>query len=88
MGIKQNPEINGKAVDFLTNKIKGQKVFMRFDNLKYDKQNNLLCYLYLQNKTFVNAHLIKSGYTIVNNEMDYRYKEKFNDLLTNYNSLS
>ncbi|KKQ67049.1 MAG: Modification methylase MjaI [Parcubacteria group bacterium GW2011_GWA2_38_27] len=61
---------------------------MRFDNLKYDKQNNLLCYLYLQNKTFVNAHLIKSGYTIVNNEMDYRYKEKFNDLLTNYNSLS
>src|SRR3989344_3498045 len=88
LGIKQNPEINGKAVDFLTNKIKGQKVFMRFDNLKYDKQNNLLCYLYLQNKTFVNAHLIKSGYTIVNNEMDYRYKEKFNDLLTNYNSLS
>jgi len=88
LGIKQNPKINGKAVDFLTNKTKGQKVFMRFDNLKYDKQNNLLCYLYLQNKTFVNAHLIKSGYTIVNNEMDYRYKEKFNDLLTNYNSLS
>lgn len=84
LGIKQNPKINGNAVDFLTNKIKGQKVFMKFDNLKYDEQDNLLCYLYLQNKTFVNAHLIKGGYVLVDNEMDYKYKEKFNNLLVNY----
>jgi len=83
LGIKRNPKINGKAVEFLTNKIKGQKVFMRFDDLKYDKQNNLFCYLYLQNKTFVNAHLIKEGYALVDNEIDYRYKEKFNNLLIN-----
>ena len=33
-------------------------------------------------------HAIKEGYVLVDNEMDYKYKEKFNDLLTNYNSLS
>lgn len=81
IGIKQNPKINGKAIDFLTNKTKGQKVFMRFDNLKYDNNNNLLCYLYLQNKTFINAHLIKGGYALVDNETDYRYKEKFNNII-------
>ncbi|OGZ78749.1 MAG: DNA methylase N-4 [Candidatus Staskawiczbacteria bacterium RIFOXYB1_FULL_37_44] len=84
LGVKPNPEINEIAIDFLTNKIKGQKVFMRFDDLKYDNQNNLLCYLYLQNKTFINAHLIKGGYALVNNEMDYKYKEKFNNLLITY----
>jgi len=77
LGIKQNPEINGKAVEYLIDKTKGQKVFMKFDALKYDKYNNLLCYLYLQNKTFINAHLIKSGLVLPNTEMEYKYKNKF-----------
>jgi len=42
-----------------------------------------LCYLYLQNKTFINAHLIKEGYVFVNNEMDYKCKEKFINLSQN-----
>lgn len=77
LGIKQNPKINGKAMEYLVNKTRGQKVFMRFDSLKYDESNNLLCYLYLQNKTFINAHLIRSGLVLPNTEMEYKYKNKF-----------
>ena len=47
LGIKQIESINGKATDFLIKKTKGQKVFMKFDNQKYDENNRLFCYLYL-----------------------------------------
>ena len=77
LGVKQNPVLNGKASEYLAGKIKGQKVFLRYDNLKYDKENNLLCYLYLQNKTFINFHLIKEGLALVDTEADFKYKERF-----------
>ena len=77
LGVKENPKINGEAINYLIKKTKGQRVFIKFDSLKYDKYNNLLCYLYLQNKTFINAHLIKDGFALPNTEMDYKYKNKF-----------
>lgn len=77
IGIKEDPIINGKATSFLLDKTKGKRVFLKFDAIKHDKNNNLLCYLYLENKTFINAHLIKSGLVQVDNSTDYKYKEKF-----------
>lgn len=77
IGIKENPIINGKATDFLNDKLKGKKVFLRYDNIKHDAENNLLCYLYLENKTFINAHLIKSGLVHVDSQIDFKYKGKF-----------
>lgn len=77
IGIKEDKVINGKATSYLIEKTKGKRVFMKFDSEKYDSENNLLCYLYLENKTFVNAHLIKSGLAKVNIELDYRHKAKF-----------
>ena len=61
IGIKENQTGNGKGMQFLLDKTKGKKVFIKFDEIKYDSENNLLCYLYLENKTFINAHLIKHG---------------------------
>ena len=81
IGIKEDPIINGKATDFLNDKLKGKKVFLRYDNIKYDSENNLLCYLYLENKTFINAHLIKSGLVQVDSQIDFKYKEKFLNLI-------
>jgi len=81
IGIKQDLSQNGKATEFLLNKTKGQKVFLKFDNIKHDEQNNLFAYLYLQNKTFINAHLIKNGFALVDNGYDYKYKNKFNELI-------
>jgi site-specific DNA-methyltransferase (adenine-specific) len=77
IGIKENPLINGKATDFLNDKLKGKKVFLRYDTVKHDSENNLLCYLYLENKTFINAHLIKSGLVQVDSQIDFKYKDKF-----------
>jgi modification methylase len=81
IGIKQDDSKNGSANDFLIAKTKGKKVFMKYDDIKHDTDNNLLAYLYLENKTFLNAHLIKQGLVLVDNSTDYKYKTKFNSLL-------
>ena len=80
IGVRTRKEMFGKAIEFLQAKLKNQRVFIRFDNLKYDSDNNLLCYLYLQNKTFINAHLIKAGLVDVDDKIDYKYKLKFFNL--------
>jgi len=80
IGVKTKKEMLDKALQFLQVKLKNQKVFIRFDNSKYDSDNNLLCYLYLQNKTFINAHLIKTGLVDVDDKIDYKYKLKFLNL--------
>ncbi len=81
IGIKEDPVINDKATDFLNDKLKGKKVFLRYDNIKHDAENNLMCYLYLENKTFINAHLIKSGWVQLDSQSDFKYKEKFLSLI-------
>lgn len=86
MGIKEDPVINGKAVDFLIEKTKGKRVFIKYDNIKYDRENNLLCYLYLENKTFLNAHLIKNGLVLVDSDIDFKYKDKFQNLYSEANA--
>ncbi len=58
-------------------KTKGQKIFLKYDQQKYDGQNRLFCYVYLKNKTFLNAHLIKEGLAVVDHSLDFRYKERF-----------
>lgn len=83
LGVKEDTSINGKATDYLIEKTKNKKVFIKFDNIKYDTNKNLLCYLYLENKTFVNAHLIKSGFAKVDESIEFKYKEKFNKLSKN-----
>ena len=77
LGVKERPEKNGGAIQFLKEKALGQKVFLKFDTIKHDEENNLLCYLYLSNKTFLNAHLIKNDLVEVDTEFDYKYKSKF-----------
>ncbi|GBE00858.1 modification methylase HindIII [bacterium BMS3Bbin06] len=77
VGIKEKKGSNGKAVMFLKEKLKGQKVFLKFDAIKYDDKGNLLCYLYLKNKTFINAHLIKNKLVQVDSSLNFKYKNKF-----------
>jgi len=80
IGVKEKGSTNEQAIRFLIEKTKGQKVFMKFDNQKYDEGNNLLCYLYLKNKTFINAHIIKEGLVDVDSLTDFKYKNKFLNL--------
>jgi site-specific DNA-methyltransferase (adenine-specific) len=80
IGIKAKKESFEVAITFLRKKLKGQKVYLKYDNIKYDTNNNLLAYLYLKNKTFINAHLLKTGLVEVDDSFDYMYKEKFINL--------
>lgn len=86
LGIKEDPKVNGDATSFLNEKTKGKRVFLKYDNIKYDNENNLLGYLYLENKTFINAHLIKNGLAQVEMDIDYKYKDKFLTLIQQKNN--
>jgi DNA modification methylase len=77
IGIKEKPSVNGSATRFLIEKTKGRKVFLKYDSVKYDSDNTLLCYLYLDNKTFINAHMLKNGLAEVDMAADFKYKSKF-----------
>ena len=82
IGVKSNGKLNNKAIRFLEDMTRGQKVFLKFDELKHDEENKLFCYLYLKNKKFVNAHLIKSGLIDVDVSSNYKMKGKFIALTT------
>jgi len=77
IGIQEKPTVNREAIAFLNKSVLGKRVFLKYDCDKYDSANNLLCYLYLENKTFINAHLVKKGLAFVDKESDFKYKTKF-----------
>ena len=77
IGIKQNPQINGEATEYLYKKLKGKKVFLKYDEVKHDAENHLMAYLYLENKTFINAHLLKDKLVLVDTTIEFKYKNKF-----------
>lgn len=77
IGVKQIAHTKDEATEFLFSKLKGQKVFLKYDTIKYDSENHLFVYMYLKNKTFVNAHLLKKKLVNVDESMDYKYKLKF-----------
>ena len=77
LGIKSIPQHEKKAIEFLQSKFSKRKVFLKYDSVKYDDQNNLLCYVYLDNKTFINNHLVRTGFVDVDIDLDYSCKTKF-----------
>ena len=75
LGIKEKPSVNGNATKFLIEKTKGRKVFLRYDAVKYDDND------VLDNKTFINAHMLKNGLAEVDYSFDFKYKNKFEKLI-------
>ncbi|MCL1874771.1 MAG: site-specific DNA-methyltransferase [Synergistaceae bacterium] len=80
IGIKLDAEKSESAKSFLAEKFKGRRVFMKHDTVKYDDENHLLAYLYLENKAFINAHLLKKKYAHVDDVIPFRMSEKFHEL--------
>lgn len=77
LGIKEKPEYSSQAIAFLQNKFNKRKVFLKYDSEKYDSNNVLMCYVYLDNKTFINNHLIRTGFVDVDTTFDYACQKKF-----------
>jgi len=84
LGVKECSEVNGEATKYLRDKTENQQIYLKFDGQKHDTNNNLLAYVYLKNKTFLNAHLIKKGLAFADLDMDYKNKLKFKSLQVNY----
>jgi site-specific DNA-methyltransferase (adenine-specific) len=81
LGVKPKQETIEKAKQFLEKKIGKGQIFLKFDVEKYDKDNHLLAYVYMKNKTFINAHLIKHGYAKIDLEFQFRNLSKFQYLI-------
>tara|TARA_B100000029_G_scaffold94234_1_gene84377 strand:- start:906 stop:2207 length:1302 start_codon:yes stop_codon:yes gene_type:complete len=77
IGVKPIKGQIANALRFLEEKTSGQKVFMKYDDKKHDNKDNLLCYLYLKNRTFLNAHLIKNGFAKTDNGFSYKHHKRF-----------
>ena len=77
IGIKEKDNFKFQAINYLKEKFNKRKIFLKYDLQKYDKNNNLMCYVYLDNKTFINNHLIRTGYVDVETNFDYSCKKKF-----------
>jgi micrococcal nuclease len=50
---------------YLEKFLAGKKVRLQFDVGKYDRYKRTLAYVYLEDGTFLNAHLVKYGYAAV-----------------------
>lgn len=66
-----------KAISFLKNLISGNKIVLKYDDLKFDDSKNILAYVYLTNKTFLNAKLVMNGLATYDRKLDFHYKNRF-----------
>lgn len=77
LGIKEKTDARKDAVDFLSQNTRAKRVFLKVDESRHDSDGNLLCYLYLQNKTFLNLHLLKRGLVEIDTSIEHRLKNRF-----------
>jgi site-specific DNA-methyltransferase (adenine-specific) len=82
LGIQTIQEKQEDAMAFLEESLTGKKVYLRFDKgfnkpEDFGEGEALPCYLYLKNKTFINAHLIKKGLTTVDESREFKYRKRF-----------
>lgn len=68
-GIKIKEDYRQEGINYLNEIVKGQWVELRFEEDKYcTDKTSLTAYLYLKNKTFINAHLVKRGLAEVDDQ--------------------
>jgi site-specific DNA-methyltransferase (adenine-specific) len=75
LGIKGRPGLEDEAVSFLRARTRGQKVFVR--DATEGPDGVPAGYLYLKNRTLLNAHLIKRGLAEVDESIPHRLAARF-----------
>jgi DNA modification methylase len=68
-----------ETIKYLEKYLLGKNVILKLDP-NFIEENNVKAYVYLQNKIFINAYLIKSGLGIPDLAIQHKYKEKFINL--------
>jgi modification methylase len=77
MGIEPIAEKVEEALAYLKNVVLGKPVFLKFDHHIHTSDGALQAYVYLENKTFINAKLIKYGLCQADLHVEHRYAERF-----------
>jgi DNA modification methylase len=75
LGIR--PHRKDETINYLHHYILGKNVILKFENSDVVDKETVRAYVYLKNKIFVNAYLIKSGLAVPDLSYNYRYKDKF-----------
>jgi len=65
------------TIRYLKRYILGKNIFLKFQNGKVISKNTIMAYVYLKNKIFVNAYLIKSGLASPDFSINHKFKDKF-----------
>jgi DNA modification methylase len=77
LGVRTLSATKDDAVRFLRESTKGKKIFLRTDTAVAGGEGVPAAYVYLANRTFLNAHLVKRGLVGVDDGPDFKYKAKF-----------
>lgn len=77
LGIVEDPAHRDDAVKFLEEKFNKRRVYLKFDEKIKEKDGEILCYLYLDNRTYINNHLAKTGFVNIDTSFEYKDREKF-----------
>ena len=65
------------ALAYLERYVRGKKVILRFDSIQQDDSGVLQAYVYLKNRIFINAELIKAGLARPSSLPELRYAQTF-----------
>ncbi len=69
-----------EALKYLKDYLLKKKVFLRFDDGMPLEKKAFEAYVYLKNKIFINAYMIKLGLAKADREKEYKYKRRFIEL--------
>lgn len=70
-----------EASKYVERLLTGKKVRLEFDVQRYDRHKRTLAYIFLEDGTFLNAHLVKEGYaTVATFPPNVKYVDLFVDL--------
>ncbi len=66
-----------EALKYLKEKVLNREIILKFDKNKSSPKEPVEAYVYLKNKIFINAFLIKSKMAKADDKSNYEYKDKF-----------
>lgn len=69
-----------EAIRYLREFVMNKEIFLKFDVTPILDESTVEAYVYLKNKIFINAYLIKSGLAVAEKLRDYKNKTKFIEL--------
>jgi endonuclease YncB( thermonuclease family) len=80
LGLKVKKANRQRSLDYLNGRVRGKKVILRFDDIVGGEGDPVQAYVYLKNRIFVNAYLIKCGLASVDEGCDFSMRCKFSQL--------